>query len=214
MVKGLTSIGRCCRRLVILAVTTFLLACGDNPQLSPLYDGDRILAFGDSLTYGTGVERQYSYPSVLAELTGLEVINMGVPGEESTAGLLRLQQVLAEDNPQLVILCHGGNDFLRKRSRETLAENLIKMIEIIRTSGAQVVLLGVPRPGLFLSSENLYGEIAEQMQVPIELKIVSQLLSDNSMKSDPVHFNRQGYAAMANAVFELLVAQGAITETL
>lgn len=199
--------------LISLFSLIVLIGCAQEQKLSMLLYGDRIVAFGDSLTYGTGVEPSQSYPAVLEKISGFDVVNAGVPGEESAQGLKRLTGVLATEQPRLVILCHGGNDLLRKRSREKLKTNLIKMIDIIRASGAEVVLLGVPRPGIFLSSENLYDEIAEQMDVAVELEIIPQLESDKTMKSDTVHFNRQGYAAMADAVFALLTQQGAITET-
>ncbi len=200
--------------LILLFFPIVIIGCAQEQKLSILLYGDRIVAFGDSLTYGTGVEPSQSYPALLAKITGLDVVNAGVPGEESLQGLKRLVSVLAAEQPRLVILCHGGNDLLRKRSREKLKNNLVAMIEIIRSSGAEVVLLGVPRPGIFLSSENLYAEIAEQMEVPVELEIIPQLEADNSMKSDRVHFNQRGYAAMADAIFALLTQQGALTETL
>ena len=89
-----------------------LLGCSEK-QLSKLSNDATILAFGDSLTQGVGVKANQSYPTVLAGLTNLQVINSGVSGEVTGEGLIRLQQVLETQQPDLIILLEGGNDILR-----------------------------------------------------------------------------------------------------
>jgi len=195
-----------------LAGLLFLLAgCGGGqPQLPPLAADAVILAFGDSLTHGSGADRAESYPAVLQELTGRTVVNAGVPGEVSGEGRERLPRVLEKHAPQLVILCHGGNDMLRKHSQRALADNLRAMIGDIRAAGAGVVLLGVPRPGIFLSAADLYAEVAAELKVPILEGALAEILGDNGKKSDHVHPNAQGYAELARAVHGLLIETGAL----
>nr|WP_305909554.1 GDSL-type esterase/lipase family protein [Methylomarinum sp. Ch1-1]MDP4522473.1 GDSL-type esterase/lipase family protein [Methylomarinum sp. Ch1-1] len=91
-----------------------LFGCEQPPQLNKLPTEAVILAFGDSLTYGTGASPQRNYPSVLSQLTGLQVINAGIPGEISRNGRKRLPDILDKQQPDLLILIHGGNDILRK----------------------------------------------------------------------------------------------------
>ena len=67
-----------------------------------------MLAFGDSLTAGFGAAAQQSYPEVLENLALLNIINAGVSGELSAAGLQRLPALLAQHQPKLVIICHAG----------------------------------------------------------------------------------------------------------
>ncbi|MDA7818466.1 GDSL-type esterase/lipase family protein, partial [Sulfurimonas sp.] len=123
--------------------------------------GTVILAFGDSLTYGYGVSKELSYPSQLQKKTSLHVINAGISGEESTQGLKRLPKLLKQ-SPDIVILCHGGNDILRKRSLTQLKQNLKEMVILIRRSGAKVLLVGVPSFGLFgFDTVELYDELAD-----------------------------------------------------
>ena len=92
-----------------------LNACGDTEKVfTPLAKDAVILAFGDSLTYGTGTNKNFSYPALLEKLTQHKVINKGVPGEISSAGLKRLPKLLDQYKPRLLILIHGGNDILKK----------------------------------------------------------------------------------------------------
>ena len=196
--------------IVAIACATLLWGCGKDPQLPPLAVSDRVLAFGDSLTFGTGAPQGQSYPDVLAGLIGRKVINAGVPGEVTAEGLKRLTGVLKKVAPRLVVLCHGGNDMLRKRSLAAAEANLRTMIQTIRASGAAVVLLGVPRPGVFLSTAEFYERVAEDLEVPIEAEIVPDLLGDRQYKSDTVHPNAKGYARMAAAVADLLKERGAL----
>jgi lysophospholipase L1-like esterase len=188
-----------------------LVACGsDEPSLPKLPADAVILAFGDSLTHGNGARREESYPAVLARRTGLTVINAGVPGEVTTAGLRRLPRLLDAKRPDLLILCHGGNDILRKIDPEASEGNLREMIGLARERGIPVVLVAVPSIGLFLSSADVYGRVAEDMGVPLEDDILPDLIGDNRFKSDHVHLNAAGYARMAEAIETLLRARGAL----
>lgn len=187
-----------------------LAACEKTPRLSPL-DGEAvILAFGDSLTHGTGAGAEAAYPAVLAGLLGREVVNAGVPGEVSAAGLKRLPELLAEYQPALVILCHGGNDFLRRLDREALIGNLREMIALCQESGAEVLLVGVPHVGLFLSADPLYEELAEEFALSYEEKALAKILSERELKSDQIHPNGRGYALLAEKLAAFIEKAGGI----
>lgn len=191
----------------------FLSACGDTEQTSlrSLSKEAVILAFGDSLTYGTGADHlTESYPAVLSALSGRTVINAGVPGEISREGLARIESLLEQHQPQLVLLCHGGNDLIRKLSEAELKQNLAGMIQVIREQGAEVAMLSVPKPGLFLKAAPVYQEVAQLHQVPIENNIIPDIESENSLKSDPIHPNADGYRMLAERIHEWLNQSGAL----
>ncbi|MCP5157170.1 MAG: arylesterase [Ectothiorhodospiraceae bacterium] len=197
-------------RAGVVALAVVLTACDSGPRLQPLAGDAVVLAFGDSLTHGTGATPEESYPAVLSRLIGREVINAGVPGEVTERGLARLPALLDEIAPALVVLCHGGNDFLRRLDRGAAERNLREMVRLARERGAQVVLLAVPAPSLMLSAADLYGRVAEEMAIPLESDIVPDLLGDNGYKSDAVHPNAAGYARLAKAVAALLEDRGAL----
>lgn len=195
----------------VLLVAALLPACGDDPPpLAELGPDAVILAFGNSLTHGTGARDYQSYPAVLAERTGRRVINDGIPGEETDKGLRRLPRSLERFEPDLLVLCHGGNDILRKRDPARTEANIREMIRLARERGVQVVMIAVPNIGLFLSSADFYQDIADDMGVPMEDEVLADLLGDNRFKSDHVHLNAAGYARMAEAVDALLVEHGAL----
>lgn len=198
-------------RTLCLALTALLLAllttaCEQPARLAPLAADAVILAFGDSLTHGNGAPPGHAYPDVLADLLGRTVINAGVPGELSAAGRQRLPQLLAHYRPDLVILCHGGNDFLRRLDRGETAANLAAMVEQVKASGAEVVLVGVPEPGLFLQPAAFYRELAERERLPYEERVISELLGDRNLKSDTIHPNAAGYRRLAEALRDLIEA--------
>jgi len=194
-----------------LCLLICLAACGDSTkQITQLPDDAVILAFGDSLTYGTGAEKNESYPVILENTINRKVINAGVPGELSMQGLKRLPKLLEKYQPDLLILCHGGNDILQRGSHAKTEANIREMIALAEKKNIPVILLGVPKPGLFLSSAKLYANIAESTSVIFMPNLIADVLSDASMKSDSVHPNKAGYREMAFTVANTLQDAGAL----
>ena len=189
---------------ILFFFVLLLAGCDSGPKIAPLGQDAVVLAFGDSLTHGNGASAGQSYPDVLANLLGRPVINAGIPGEVSSAGLKRLPGILDKHNPTLVILCHGGNDFLRRLDREGTIGNLKAMVELIQAHGADVVLIGVPKLGFGLDVPKFYATIAEEQSIPFEGEILIDLLGDKSMKSDTIHPNATGYRLMAEAIYEVI----------
>lgn len=182
----------------------FLMGCDSQPPVQVLNKNAVIVAFGDSLTFGHGVNPEDSYPAVLEKMTGRTVINAGISGEVSSDGLLRLPGIIAEHSPQLIIICHGANDILRNQSMQVAESNLRAMVKMARDKNIDVVLVAVPGFNLMGTPPAFYKAIASDFNIPFEPDIIGDLEKTPSMKSDSVHFNKAGYSEIAKAVFNLL----------
>jgi acyl-CoA thioesterase I len=199
------------RLAAILLAALLVAACGGSKtRIGKLDSSAVIVAFGDSLTFGTGAAPADSYPAALERRIGRKVVNAGVPGETSERGLERLPDVLEEVKPALLILCHGGNDFLQRLPDARAASNVREMIRLARAKGVPVVLLATPKPGLPPSVPAFYEEIAAELSVPFEDGVMRTVLVDNRLKSDMVHPNGAGYAQIAEAIEKVLKKSGAI----
>lgn len=198
--------------VILLAAAMLLPACSKTPQLPLLAADATILAFGDSLTAGTGAGSEESYPAVLAILTGRKVVNAGVPGEVSADGVTRLPELLEREHPALLIICHGGNDLLAHQDHQMIAGNLRSMIRIAGERGVPVLLVAVPSPALTLKPPPLYEELAREFQIPIEQKVLARILRKGTLKSDYIHPNASGYRLLAEDLLKLLKKSGALPE--
>ncbi len=198
---------------VFLVLLSFLLLAGcDNQQdgLTQLRPNDIILAFGDSLTSGVGTRPELNYPRQLGNLLGRTVINAGIPGETSAEGLTRLPGVLDRVEPELLVLCHGGNDILQKLDRDQLRANLQGMVAEAKQRGIAVVMIAVPQLGFGLQEVPLYQNLADELKIPLVSEALRELLTKQQYKSDPVHLNAQGYRKLAEAVADVLAVNGAL----
>ena len=195
--------------LLIMALTMF---GGGGPALPPLTKSAVVLAFGDSLTFGTGAGPSESYPAVLAQLIQRKVVNAGVSGEISGDGQKRLPALLKQHRPALLILCHGGNDFLENRPEQQTINNIRAMIREAKSQSVEVVLIGVPKKGLILSAPLFYEEIADEFEIPYEAKLIPRILSRSNLKADYVHPNSSGYRQIAERIAELLRDAGALPD--
>jgi acyl-CoA hydrolase len=203
------------RRVAAAGAWLLLAGCGRNPARAHLVAaGATVVALGDSLTAGTGATPETSYPAVLARLTGWQVGNAGVPGDTSAQALERLPALLQEQRPALVLVSIGGNDFLRRLPEAQTRANVRRICELVLASGAQVLLIAVPRPTLAaaftgsLTDHLLYAQIADELQLPLQRQGWSEVLGDESLRSDSIHANAGGYARFAQAVAATAVATG------
>jgi len=198
--------------IATLLMTMLVAACSPQPEtLSPLPPDAVILAFGDSLTAGTGAAPGSSFPAQLEVLSGRRVINAGNPGEVSRDGVARLPTLLDEYRPDLLILTHGGNDLLRRMDPEQTRANLKTMIGQAQDRGVEVLLVAVPAPTLLrLRSDPLYAEIGQRLRIPVENGAIARVLSSDALKADPIHPNGDGYRYLAEHIHRLLVEAGAL----
>lgn len=180
-------------------------------------DGRKVLvAFGDSLTAGFGVDRQYSYPAYLQSLLDSEdykyrVVNAGISGDTTAGGLTRVPNIIAM-KPAIVILELGGNDGLRGLTLKQTRENLEKAIQAFQSAGAKVVLAGItlPRnygPDYIGDFEQIYKDLAARYKLPFLpflLEGVARNGAENLMQADGIHARPAGNQIVAKNVLEVL----------
>jgi acyl-CoA thioesterase-1 len=193
-----------------------LIACGgdDYKSVRNLESrGETIICLGDSLTEGVGAGPGEAYPAILSQRIGFPVQNAGRRGDTTAQALACLATDVLEKNPRLVIVLLGGNDFLRQvPARETEA-NLAEIVRRIQDHGAMVVIAAL-RLGWFTDEySSMYEKLARRAGALYIPQVMKDILSDNTLKSDPIHPNAAGYRLLAERiatkVIPLLRAAGA-----
>jgi acyl-CoA thioesterase I len=177
-----------------------------------------IIAFGDSLSEGFGVDQGKSFPDQLQQLLDqsgykYRVVNMGVSGDTTTGGLGRVSYALSM-KPAVVILELGGNDGLRGVPVSTTKANLEKMIVQFQQGGADVLLAGMTLPPNYgpdyiSAFEHAYKDLAGKYK----LKLIPFLMQDIAlqlqsrpglMQRDGIHPTAEGHTIIAATVFQSL----------
>ena len=178
------------------------------------YSEPVILAFGDSLTAGFGVESKESYPARLQQLLSekgyhYKVVNAGVSGDTTAGGAARIDWVL-QHNPEIVIIELGANDGLRGLSISEMRKNLGTIIEACQKKGAKVLLAGMeitPNLGAEYSKEfrESFPLLAKQYKVPLIPFFLKDVAARPELtRPDGVHPLASGYAIVTQTVFQYL----------
>ena len=203
------------RRFIFsLALSALLAACGKAAKLPAIPRGASVLAFGDSVTFGTGAAQGEDWPTLLAALTGWAIANAGIPGDTTAAARTRIGPLLDEFRPALVIVELGGNDFIRRRPHATVKEDLRGIVRAARQAGAQVVLVAVPELSLLgavagrPSDAALYAELADEEGVRLVPDVFSSILARPELCADRIHPNARGYREMAAGIHAALRSIG------
>jgi lysophospholipase L1-like esterase len=190
-------------KLLTVICLVFMYGCA-QPEICNLDNqGENIVCFGDSITFGYGASAGEDYPSALAKCVRLPVINAGVDGDTTFEALERLQQDVLNKNPRLVIVEFCGNDFLRKVPRKNTVENLGIIIDRIQAAGAAVALVDISAGGVFLDEYRKdFKKLAMQKKVIFVPAILHKIITNSGMKSDFFHPNARGYKLIAQRVYK------------
>ena len=170
-----------------------------------------IVALGDSLTEGYGVEEHQAYPALLEARLQKEgfsctVINAGISGETSSGLLSRIDRVLLL-KPDIVILCTGANDGLGGIDQRLIQSNISKMVRTFKEHQVTVVLAGMKMlvnfgPSYTESYNRLYSEIADQEQIVFMPFFLEGIAGKPELNlADGIHPNAKGYQLIATSVY-------------
>jgi acyl-CoA hydrolase len=206
------------RRFLLTIFLLSLAACSSSPRFTPLPAGTPVLAFGDSVTYGTGAGPGEDYPSRLAARTGWVITNAGIPGDTASGAKSRIREAIEQNRPAVVLVELGGNDFLRRRADSEIKEDLRFILAAVREAGAVPVLVAVPRFSVLsvaigaLRDSEIYAELAKEEKVPLVKSVFSDVLSDPSLKADQIHPTAEGYRKLAEGIGNALVKEGLLAK--
>ena len=175
-----------------------------------------LIAFGDSLTAGYGIEATEAWPARLQELLdaedlGYRVVNAGASGETTSGGLRRLPWVL-DRNPsaEVVVIALGGNDGLRGIPVDVMMDNLRGMIREAEGRGLTVLLAGVPTPPELGRDyqegfADTFREVAADTGVPLLPSLLRGVAGVAELNQrDGIHPNAEGARLLAETAFEAL----------
>jgi acyl-CoA thioesterase I len=204
--------------LALFSVMTFANSTRADGTARPI----RLIAFGDSLTAGYMLKPSESFASQLemalrAKGHKVRVINAGVSGDTTAAGLERLDWTLSE-GADAVLLELGANDALRGIDPKVTRANLDKMLTAIKAKGADVLIAGMKAPGNWGDDyvetfDAIYPEMAEKYAAPLYPFFLEGVALDPKLVlSDGLHPTAAGVAEIVKRILplaETLVARAA-----
>ena len=199
------------KNLMLIIIFT-LSACkntDDNPQnqesQATVQTNFIILALGDSLTEGLGVDEKDNYPSILQKLLprNIKVINAGLSGETSLGLKNRLDWVLSQ-KPNLTILNIGANDAMRGLPLELTTNNIDEIISKIKQSNSDVILAGMQiynnlGKEYVTGFKDIYPKLAKKHNIPLIPFFLAHVAGNPELnQTDMLHPNAKGYEIIVN----------------
>lgn len=207
---------------LILAIVALLFACDrvseEESATQPVKNdpaGRIIVALGDSLTAGLGVDLEKSYPALLQEkLEGagyaFRVVNAGVSGETSSGTLSRLDWILSQE-PEIVILEIGANDGLRGIDTALVENNISKIIQRLQDNGVVTVLAGMKMVRNLGDSytdkfDAIFPRLADKYDVIFIPFFLEDVASESALnQGDGIHPNEQGYRVITENIYPYVI---------
>ena len=172
-----------------------------------------ILIMGDSISAGFGIDKDTGWVALLdrkleKKSNGYHVINASISGETTSGGANRINKLLQQHQPNLVILELGGNDGLRGSPIKLIKKNLSYMIEQSQQSRADVLLLGMRIPPNYGQTySELFYKQYQELASKYGTSIIPFLLADiagidGMMQSGGIHPTQAAQAIMLNRVYQ------------
>jgi len=195
------------RRLVFAAAIATLLA-----GLPARAAEERVVvALGDSLTAGFGVEPDQAWPALVGarlrrEGYAYRVVNAGVSGDTSAGGLRRVDWVL-RTRPAVVVVALGANDGLRGQPARETGANLTGIVDRLKAAGARVLLAGMRLPPNYGPDRArefaaVFGEVARRARVPLVPFLLDGVAGDAALNlPDGIHPNPAGHRIIAERIW-------------
>lgn len=179
----------------------------------------RIVALGDSLTAGYGLQAGEDYPTQLQKALidkgiDVKIDNAGVSGDTTAGGLSRLEWVTSgEPKPTLTIVALGANDMLRAIDPATTESNLRSILQKLKAKNIPAVLYGmnapINMPPTYRKSFNsLYPKLADEFGVPLYPFFLEDVAMNPKLNlEDGIHPTKEGIALIVKKTLPFIEEQ-------
>lgn len=206
------------KALCVIMFITLLSVSGCNQEQEKTRETEgssgvsgTIVAVGDSLTAGFGLDEGSSYPSLLEKKLqaagyNYKVVNGGVSAETSSGTLSRMEWILTLE-PDIVLLETGANDGLRGIDPQVAEKNIREILQILKERDVVVLLAGMKMvwnlgPVYVSKFNSIYPKLAKEFDVvylPFFLEGVA--MKRELTLGDGVHPNAQGYKKITENIY-------------
>ncbi len=210
-----------CATLFIALFFLYLIGCSNASEsdgaatkttASKQPSSKTIVAVGDSLTAGLGVNESAAYPALLQRKLAddgyhFNVVNAGVSGETSSGTLSRIEWVISVLKPDIIILETGANDGLRGIDPDVLRKNLDRIVSVIKTNHIKVLLCGMEMlpnlgPEYTKTFARVYPEIARKYAIPLIPFFLEGVAGDPRLNQpDGLHPTAKGYRRIVDHIY-------------
>lgn len=198
------------------SVDTAALARADSLGQVATSDQPVILVLGNSIAAGYGLELEQAFPHLLQQRIDslgmdYQVVNAGLSGETTTAGLNRLPWLLRQPVAVLIIEL-GGNDGLRGIPPAETRKNFRKMVELAREKypDIEVILTGMQAPpnmGPDYTEDfaRVFPEVAQAMDTHFVSFLLEGVAGEPELNQDDgIHPTPEGQRIVADNVWQVL----------
>jgi acyl-CoA thioesterase I len=185
--------------IFMLRIFLLVLLAGFQSSLALADQAVRpILVLGDSLSAAYRIPPESGWVNLLRERMqesrpAREVINASISGETTSGGLARIEALLAEHKPGLVVIELGANDALRGLPIATPRENLSRMIRLAKGANAGILLIGIEIPVNYGPQyrdglRSMYRDLAAEFNLPLVPFLLEGIALDpDLMQDDGLH---------------------------
>lgn len=187
--------------VLLLAVIVYMSG-KKKPEIKNVGNtGANVVVFGDSLSYGYGAPRGQSYPDLIGQKISRSVINLGRNGETAVGATHRIEEAL-EQNPYMVLIEFGGNDFMRGVDFQQTVQAVSDMIDRVQSAGAVAVVVDTGGFYGMKKYSKAYQKLAKEKGAVFVKGILDGVFGKTALMSDQIHPNAKGYEIVADKVYQ------------
>ncbi|REE01581.1 acyl-CoA thioesterase-1 [Marinoscillum furvescens DSM 4134] len=179
-------------------------------------DREVLLFFGNSITAGYQLDVEDAFPALIQDRLdsmgySYQVVNAGLSGETTAGGLNRIDWVL-QTIPDVFVLELGANDGLRGLDLKVTKQNLMAIIDKVRTANPEVKILltGMlvpPNMGEAYAEEfrNIFPAVAEEKNTALMPFILKDVAGEPELNlEDGIHPTEEGHKILAKNIWPYL----------